>query len=179
MTPSLENWVEVPHFPVYSVSNVGRVRNSDSGRFLTLFMNQSGYVYTSLCQGSTRCNMSVARLVAEAFLPPPPYEAYDTPINLDGDRTHNDATNLMWRPRWFAMQYHSQFKALRGYNVPVQERETLQVYRNAWDAALSNGLIASEVAVKALNGQAVWPTGQKFQLLSISHIIPAQKRGIL
>ncbi|HEY6022145.1 MAG TPA: hypothetical protein VIY48_20435, partial [Candidatus Paceibacterota bacterium] len=80
--------------------------------------------------------------------------------------------------RWFAMKYHAQFRAMRGYNVPVQDRDTLEVYKNAWDAALANGLLAQEVAVKALNGQEVWPTGQKFQLLSISHIIPSQSRGI-
>lgn len=179
MTTLMEEWLEIEEYPGYWVSDQGRVR-SRTGRPMTPHTNQRGLVYVSVFYHGRQHSLSIARLVAEAFLPTPSSEAFDTPINLDGDRTHNTRWNILWRPRWFAMKYHTQFKTAQGfYNTPVQDADTGYVYTSAWEAAVTHGLLARDVISGALNDERVWPTGHRFQLLDITHIIPAQNRGIV
>ncbi len=100
-----EIWRPIEAFPGYSVSDHGRIRADKSGRILQLNLNQYGLVQVGLMREGVQYHRSVPLLVARAFLEPP-FEPFDTPINLDGDRHNNHVDNLVWRPRWFAIRYN-------------------------------------------------------------------------
>ena len=156
----------IEYFPGYSVSPSGVVRNDDTGRGMALTKNQHGIVQVGLMQNGTQYKRGVALLVAKAFLSPPISSAFNTPINLDGDRSNNHIENLMWRPRWFAIFYHRQFyNDKRGFREPVIDVKTKEWFPNSWEAAIKYGLLDREIMIATLNRTYVWPTYQEFRLI--------------
>lgn len=166
----MEDWfnLEDDGFPNYAVSDLGVVRNIRSGRLLRQSSNQSGVRKVGLINSvdGHQYTVSVALLVAKAFIPPPPNIRFTTPINVDGSRGNNYAGNLMWRPRWFAVKYHQQFhNDLRGFDVPIIEVRTGEEFDTSWDAAIKFGLLDREIAIATLNRTYVFPTGQTFRVI--------------
>jgi hypothetical protein len=106
-----EEWRSVPGYEgVYEVSNLGRVAScfrqtpcSRHGtrtyprRVLKLRPTSGGYVRAGLAYGGTTRTLLVHRLVAMAFLGPPP-EGMEVCHN-NGQRADNRATNLRWDTR--------------------------------------------------------------------------------
>jgi hypothetical protein len=161
----MEHWTQLSEFPNYSISDHGRVRNDDTGRFMALLVNQMGNVHVGLTKGLTQYKRSVPLLVARTYLPTPP-ESFDTPVHLDGDTTNNHFENLVWRPRWFAIKYKLQFSnGKRGFRVPIRERETKREFANGWEAATTYGLIDREIMQAVHNLTWVWPTYQVFEVI--------------
>lgn len=168
-----QEWCPVEDFPGYSVSDHGLVRNDIYGNIIARRVNNRGIAYVGLSRASEQTTVSVTRLVANAFLPPHESWAFDTPINLNGDRTDNRVSNLMWRPRWFAVQYQRQFT--RGWPAkddPTQELDTEEVFESSSFAAMRYGLMAIEIYTLAWNytfhantWSTIWPTGQRFRSL--------------
>jgi len=163
----LEAWLDIFEFPGYSVSNFGRVRNDFSGRVLTMLRNQHGVTHVGMFKEGKQYKRSVAKLVAERFLPHQTLDDFDTPIHLDGDRTNNAADNLEWRPKWFADTYTSQWNQ-RGarVTVPIQDCDTGEQYVDSMDAAKSYGLLERDILDSISNGVKVFPTLQRFELAS-------------
>ncbi len=162
-----EVWRKITSFEEYSVSDLGRVRNDRTGRILRQQVNQYGLANVSLQLGNLQHRRAVSLLVAKEFVPKLPHqrEAFNTPINLNGDRSDNSVTNLMWRPRWFARDYFQQFEdGPRGFLVPVQDVASKEVYPTSWEAALTYGLLDHEIYLSVLNHTYVWPTYQFFRV---------------
>lgn len=163
----VEVWREIYEFPGYSVSNMGRVRNDDTGRIMALSRNQMGIMYVGLVRGREQQKRSVAVLVANAFLPTWESEAFDTPIHLNGDRSDCRAENLMWRPRDFAIRFHRQFKTGR-----VEIRKTLEDvatgerFRNSMAVAQRFGLLDYDILRAVETRSKVWPTYQSFRIVN-------------
>lgn len=187
MTPLMvEEWLEIEDFPSYSVSNTGFVRNDHTGRKLSTLLTQRG-AYVGLFRNMVQYNRSVKRLVANSFLPLPdlPHhrETFTTPIVLDGDYLNNDVRNLMWRPRWFAMQYCQQLRKNWTDTDEIIEIETGRRFLNTIEAATTYGLLPLDILAWTLNYDywikknvaGVWPTGQRFRK---KHNIPRQNRGV-
>ena len=86
----MEIWSEIENFPDYSVSNFGRIRSNRTDRILALNKNQFGVLQVGLMRDGQQWHRSVPLLVAKAFIPQP-RGSFDTPINLNGDRTDNHA----------------------------------------------------------------------------------------
>lgn len=160
-----DEWVPVQGFLGYSVNPLGQVQKDSTKRLLHTRLNQYGVPYVGLMRDWRQCIRSLPRLVATAFLPTP-NEIFDTPINLDGDRTNCHVDNLMWRPRWYAIYYVNQFKDPYGnpIEVPVRALETKEVFANSLDAACRYGLLEREVVLSVLNQTPTWPTYQMFEL---------------
>ena len=153
-------------FPGYLVSDHGCVCNNESRKKLALVKNQHGIVYVGMSHDFLQYKRGVTLLVAKAFLPDPVYESFDTPINLDGNRTNNDVDNLMWRPRWFAFKYNQQFYTdPQGINVPIVETRTGERFNNSWEAAIKYGLLDQEILTATMNRTYVWPTYQMFEII--------------
>lgn len=107
-----EIWVKIKDYPLFEVSNMGRVRRIESvcsmvvgndvinrhmpAKMLKLTTDRKGYVHVWLSNGTTSSGKSktVQRLVAEAFVPNPYNHHYIK--HLDGNLINNEATNLMW-----------------------------------------------------------------------------------
>jgi hypothetical protein len=94
-------------------------------------------------------------------------EAFDTPINLDGDRFNCCLQNLMWRPRWFAVQYNRQFRERydRPIEVPLKAADTKEVFPNSLAAAIRYGLLERDVVLSIEHNTLTWPTYQKFEVV--------------
>lgn len=161
-----EQWLLIKNFEDYSVSDFGRVRTNKTERILSVYANQSGLVHVGLMQNGRQKHRSVPLLVAKAFVPQPS-DIFDTPINLDGDRFNNHVSNLIWRPRWFAIKYHQQFKFVYddSINAPIQDVKSGEISLNSLECAKTYGLLEREILISVMTGTYVWPTYQVFQLV--------------
>ncbi len=162
----MEEWMPILGFPDYSVSRSGKVRRDSSGRILSYKVNQYGVIYIGLMRQHRQHQRSLALLVASAFIPRP-FGPMDTPIHLDGDRYNNNVENLVWRPRWFAVQYNRQFKDPydNPIMVPIVDIENDQEYKDSFECAKTHGLLERDVVLSILNRTYVWPTYQQFGVL--------------
>jgi hypothetical protein len=161
------DWVPIPGFSEYSVNRFGDVIFHMFDRILTPHANQTECVYVSLMRDGKQNQRALAPIVARAFLenPVPPF---NTPINLDGNRWNCAADNLMWRPRWFAVQYHQQFK--RRYFNPINEmvkaRGENEIFANSFEAATRYGLLERDVVLSIYNNTYAWPNYMIFEVVS-------------
>jgi hypothetical protein len=156
----------IEEFSNYSINQEGHIRNNNTNHNMALTRNQQGIIQVGLVRDRVQYKRAVALLVAKAFLYPPTPSSFDTPINLDGDRSNCHAENLMWRPRWFAILYHKQFhNGKRGFRMPVIELNSRERFPSSWEAAIKFGLLDREIMIATLNRTYVWPTYQEFRLV--------------
>lgn len=162
----MTEWKTIEEFPNYEVSEEGEVRNAITGRRCRASQNQFDVMYVGFSHEGVTTKRSLPLIVAKAFLPEPTNPNFDTPINVDGDRRNNHVENLMWRPRWFAVKYHRQFKEghqPRGYWHPIVEEESGDKFNDSMHAAVTFGLLSEEVMYSVINGTYVFPTFQYFR----------------
>jgi hypothetical protein len=160
-----DTWVPVQGFPGYSVNPLGQVRKDSSGRVLHTRLNQYGVPYVGLMRAGRQCIRSLPRLVANTFIPSK-NEIFDTPINLDGNRTNCSVSNLVWRPLWYAKRYVNQFEDRYRHplDVPIRSVDTREVFPNSLAAACHYGLLEREVVLSVLHRTPALPTYQMFEL---------------
>lgn len=164
----MEEWRPVKEFPNYSVSSHGRVRNDRANRLLSISYNQQGIAQVGFSHNGRYHKRSVAVLVAQVFIPHK-MGPFDTPINLDGNRRNNHVDNLMWRPRWFAVMYHKQFKQLNNPNRikhPIINIKTNEIFEDSFVCCIHYGLLEKDLVLSILNRTYVWPTYQEFRVLA-------------
>lgn len=162
-----ERWYELDEFPDYAVNDLGEVHNIKSGMPRKNSINQYGIVKISLYKnGRELITRSVAVMVAEAFVPGQT-DFFNTPIHLDGDRENCRAENLMWRPRWFAVQYHRQFnkEEFHDSDVHIEHLQTGKEYYSNKDACMDLGLYYNDVYRSYVHGQPIPLTRDEFRLL--------------
>lgn len=160
-----EEWREIWEFPGYSVSDTGRVRNDRKDRDLTLHSTERGIIYVSLNRQGEQFKRSVTVLVAEAFVTTARKMSFDTPINLDGDRTNNYAENLLWRPRWYAIEYFRQFRNRPdGIDRSILEVKSGEIFKSSWQAAVAFGLLEREIVRSIVYLTYALPTFQRFRI---------------
>ena len=100
----MENWRAVERFPLYEVSDLGRVKSAQRDRFGNLCaksggllkpsLSLSGYLMVKLRHDGLMERRSVHSLVAEAFLGPRP-EGFVV-MHLDDVSFHNRVQNLRY-----------------------------------------------------------------------------------
>lgn len=161
-----DGWVKVEGFPKYSVNPLGQVRKDSNQRPIRPRVNKEGVAYVGFMKGARQHIRSLPRLVALTFLSPP-NAIFDTPINLDGDRTNCRTDNLMWRPRWYAVRYVNQFDDPyeNPIDLPIRAVETGETFPNSLAAACRYGLLEYEVVQSIMNQTLTWPTLQRFELV--------------
>lgn len=166
-----EEWCVFDKFPRYEVSNTGRVINRYTDREIRQSLTQAGQVKVGLTDiRGERRTMLVKTLVAEAFVEGKD-EIFDTVINLDGDQTNCHFTNLVWRPRWFALQWARQQTRIAEGRKPqylrgqIVDLDTRQIYENVVDAARNTGSAHSEIFVSAWMQQRTWPDNKRYRFL--------------
>lgn len=141
---------QIPEFPSYAVSFSGEVfRIAKANRDyvpLQQNINQRGIAHVGLYENGRLFRRSVAHLVADAFLEPPPFEHYDTLIHLDADKTNAHAENLAWRPRWFSFEYHAQYAADPAWAAfPVEVKRTGEWFNHSYDFCMHYGALVRHV----------------------------------
>ena len=87
-----ETWRVSKEFPMYEVSDLGRIRHIDGKPRKT--RECAGYVYVCVRKDGKTRNVRLHRLVASAFVPNPENKPH---INhKDGNKANNCAHNLEW-----------------------------------------------------------------------------------
>ncbi|WP_439630651.1 HNH endonuclease [Gemmata sp.] len=97
-----EEWRAIPGYEgLYEVSDHGRVRRSSKSRMAPagyvqkLRLSWDGYPQVGLSKHQRFWHVKVHRLVALAFLGPPPFPKAHV-AHFDGDKTNNRLPNLRW-----------------------------------------------------------------------------------
>jgi len=162
-----ENWAPIDGYPLFEVSDQGRVRNRKTGHIKIPQFNQDNCANVLLVARGRQSRRSIAVMVAEAFMEEPPHDWNASPVHLDGDRTNCAVENLAWRPRWFAIRYHQQFHRgiAYGFKGGVQHIETGEIFEDVRDAAQKFGMLEEDIIVSAHSATPVFPTWHRFQLL--------------
>lgn len=116
-----ERWVDINNFEGYQISNKGRVRKfwkrkhyptgygtyrilGDTPTIVPQSDNGKGYMQVEMYDNQRRrCTRKVHKLVADAFLPPPPDDDCEYTIDHiksgpDGKK-NNSISNLQWMPK--------------------------------------------------------------------------------
>ena len=162
----MEDWKSIELFPDYEISNQGRIRH---GKWImSLSPNQYGVVQVGMMRDGKQLHRSVPLLVAKAFIPEPG-GPFDTPINLNGDRSDNHVDNLVWRPRWFAIKYNRQFRYryVNSVLTPIVDLKSGVVSENSFECAKEYGLLEQDVVLSILNRTYAWPTYQEFGVVQV------------
>ena len=159
-----EEWCPIEGFPDYIVSNYGYVKNALTDRMMSRSPVQYGMLTIAMMYDSKQYRRSVATLVAQHFLPKPEREDFNTPIHLDGDRANCRVDNLVWRPRWFAINYHLEFKhpPFPRWNQDIILEQTGEVFETLREPASKYGLLEREIHKALVNGGRCFPHGYTF-----------------
>lgn len=90
----IEKWITIEEFPNYKISNLGNVRNINTGKAVATPIHQHGYHCVRLWnKGKTRL-MKIYRLIAIHFIPNPDSKREVNHIN--GNRMDHSIKNLEW-----------------------------------------------------------------------------------
>lgn len=161
-----EDWVGIEGFSNYFVSSFGRITNLRTGTLLSRSKNREGISKVAMISDEGRyTTRSVAIIVAKAFIPQD-NEAFNAPINCNGDRMDCRAENLLWRPRWHAVHFHRQFhhpgfrRQIRLENIKTGER-----YRLLADPCVQYGLRYVDIIMSYTNHEPAFPTWHEYRRL--------------
>lgn len=116
--------VSIPNYEHFLVSNLGRVRNSKTGNFITIGDNGRGYCNCRLKANGISKTVYVHRLVAEAFLP-----NWDPKLqvnHIDKNKKNNRADNLEMvtdseNKKWSQKEYIDGHLKTQGKTVLVYD----------------------------------------------------------
>lgn len=136
MIASRDYWAPVPELPLYQINPYGDIVRTSTGKRMTA-IDKKGICYVHLWDGEKQVCRSVARLVAQAFLPPRPGKMFVWHKN--GLHYDNFAGNLEW------VTQHEQscrMAALNPRRRPVLKKSSngrvVDVYASMAEAARKN-----------------------------------------
>lgn len=162
-----EIWATIPEFPHYEISNYGRIFNSIRNQSMRTSFTNHGHVKITLkAPNGSRFTRSVAQLVGEAFVQVP-NEMCDQLIMLDGNVENIVASNLAWRPHWFAWKYVRQLKTEQPrhyYNLSVRNKSTGAEYKSVIEAGMTEGLLFEAIWHSTYTHYPVYPYGHVFEI---------------
>jgi hypothetical protein len=91
----MEQYKKIKDYPIYKISNYGRVRNIASGRVLIPKLGSHRYLNVNLRHNNKAKSFLVHQLVCEAFELENP-KRYKTITHIDGNNENNHIDNLMY-----------------------------------------------------------------------------------
>lgn len=159
-----ELWKPVEGFLSYQISSLGRVYSERRSRLLQPSRTLQGDLKVDLFGEEGRKTCSVRVLVAEAFVyNPHPVEtewsvAFDTVVVLNGLKEQVHASNLAWRPLWYAQMYARWFNSHHDYPSfyyarPVINITTNTAYQTIFECFTHEGLLLEDI-VSTINMRA-------------------------
>lgn len=109
-----EIWKDIKGYPNYQISNLGRIWNNKTQRYLKPSAMSNGYLAVNLVAvNGKRKKELVHRLVAIAFIPNPNH--YPEVDHKDRNRTNNLVENLDWVSHSKNCRNTSQNRMIRVY----------------------------------------------------------------
>ncbi len=135
-----EEWRDIPNYPGYQASNLGRIRSSIAGNYKFLSPNVTSKGYLSVQLGD-KTKKSIHRLVLFTFIGKPKLNEQGDHINRN--KTDNRLVNLRWisksanmanRSSWgeskyYGVSYKRQNKVRKdgSVNISVSIRSTIRI----------------------------------------------------
>jgi len=117
-----EQWKAIEGFESYEVSDLGRVRNAETGCIRKLHKNRYGYMVVALWNREKAKSQQVHQLVARAFVG---NKGNYTEVNhIDEDKTNNKASNLEWCSR----KYNVNYGSARAKHAKSKSRPVIQYF---------------------------------------------------
>lgn len=168
---------DIPGFPRYAVSNYGRIWNKifEMQMQPSVSTQRFGHLKISLIdENCIRRSVSVARLVAQAFVEPPNPKS-DHVILKDGDLHNVAAPNLEWRTRRQAWLYRRQMQTPPNphwQSTMIRNVDTGVEYNNVVHCGIIEGLLFEEIMESALSAMnrpperiPVYPHGHCYEFI--------------
>jgi len=165
----METWVTVEGYKWFEVSNLGNIRHyrpynvwERTGRgnalvtkwsYVDVRLSESdtGLIRAHVCNDDdTKTTLSLAKLVATAFVPNP--MCYTSVRHIDGDKTNNSAENLMWV---------SSNKSLTGVVYATTSEGDIETYASQVAAARALGVHQQNISA-CLKGRLNTAYGRKW-----------------
>lgn len=159
-----ETWVRVEIAPEYLVSDQGRV--SKNGQILKSGHVTDGSRSVVLRDAKGHRPHLIRKLVAAAFCEPLTAQC-DTVVHLDGDKENCNASNLVWRPRWYAWQYTHQFnESVRSrWMYPIVNISTGEEFGSIIEAGMRYGMLWQAIYVSCIEHRITFPYGYEFRFV--------------
>lgn len=166
----MTEWRIIPDLPDYKISEYGNVmritrgRGTWPGKILKPIRHKRGYSKHNLSCNGIIWSGCAHRLVALAFIGPPPSEQHEIAHN-DGDTSNNHFTNLRWATR---KENHSDKKEHGTWQAgekcgrsKLTEKEVLKIRRLCQEHQMSHAEIAGcfnigRTAVTAIHNRTNW-----------------------
>lgn len=99
---------QITGYPDYLVTKNGKVFSTKRGDPIEITGSTTkGYRKVALSINGTATTIAVHRLVAQAFLKPPP-RGYNIVNHIDGNKSNNDVSNLEWTNHKGNMKHFSE-----------------------------------------------------------------------
>ena len=145
-----ETWKQVIGYDMYQVSNLGRIRNKNTGKVLKPAYQPSGYTIVCLRKDGKNNTEPVRRIVMNAFNPIDNSNKYDI-IHIDNDKTNNNVDNLKWVTRKYNMANNNsvstELKCLK-YMITNNVDKAIRDWNNMLLAGKSVNSISIERAIQ-------------------------------
>lgn len=142
---------------LYAVTSCGKIWSYRSKKFLKQQKNGRGYLQVDLCKNGSKKIVLVHRLVADAYLSPPPEDMVNPTVDhIDGNKEHNYLNNLQWLSRGDNAQ-KANGKAIRCI-------ETGKVYPSISAAAREVGVYDTTIG-RAVNGNLKTAGGYHWEMI--------------
>lgn len=126
----MENWKDIEGYEnLYQVSDMGRVRNIKSYKYLKPWI-EKGYKVVNLRKQNKSKHFRIHRLVAIAFIPT---DSYELDINhKDEDKSNNCVDNLEWCTRKYNINYGTRTERMSksskgGKRPPFTEEHRIKI----------------------------------------------------
>ena len=184
------NWPPIEGFSRYLINDKGEIWDTEREIQIHANVVTGGTLAVNLKNedGQFRTR-SVKLLVAKMFVP---YdfstdhrnvETFDTPILLDNDYRNVHASNIRWRPRWFAWKYTHQFGEIRDeyYRGPLRCFQDGLIFNDVISVGMHYGLLFDSIYQAAVAFETgdyssyfytwpdmdkvsppIWPVGKSF-----------------
>lgn len=131
-----EVWRDIPSYEgYYQASNLGGIRNTKTGKLLTLVKDSQGYLRVVLYKNGKK-NYRVHQLIAMTFIPNPNelpmvhHKNEDKSCNIvDLDNLYGETTNL----EWCTHQYNISFSKAKKINQYDLEGNFIKMWDSTMD----------------------------------------------
>ena len=104
----MEKWKIIEGFENYEISNLGRVKNINKNKLMTISKRKNGYCTVKLSKNGKAKEYKVHRLVALAFIPNP--KQYPHINHKDENKENNSVSNLEWCNNQYNNTYGTRIK---------------------------------------------------------------------
>jgi hypothetical protein len=126
----MEEYKIISGFENYSISNLGNVMNTQTGKVLKACPDKDGYLHVKLYKDSKSYTKIVHRLVAQAFIPNPNNKPCVD--HIDNNKQNNHVTNL----RWVTIQENTMNSSLSKRNTSGVKGVSFNKKAEKWTAQI-------------------------------------------